>query len=176
MKTSISLVSVLLGICLTGVQADLPYNMPEWRRDSPPILPTPGQYYPTKGGENHHHHHTATGTGHHHPTSVHLPGHHHPGTGLPGTGHHYPTGVPNHHHHPPPLRDVAHTTLRTVTGTGTGTGGHAHPTGGPWSHPYCKSHADCKSTVCPFVMPHMSPQCVQGRERKFCACLPVVTE
>ncbi|KAI6086052.1 hypothetical protein F4821DRAFT_140080 [Hypoxylon rubiginosum] len=152
MKTSISFISVLVGLCLTGVQADLPYNMPEWRRDaSPPILPPPEHPHPTFGGGNHH----TTATGHHHTAT--------------GTGHHYPTGVPGHHNNPP--RAVTHTTFHTVTGTGhaTGTGGgHAHPTGGPWhpKPPQCKAHTDCKKFVCPAVMPPKEPQCVQGREGK----------
>ncbi|XXH01381.1 hypothetical protein Hte_007741 [Hypoxylon texense] len=168
MKTSISLVSVLLGICLTGVQADLPYNMPEWRRDaSPPILPSPDHPYPT--------HHRPTGTtAHHYPTSVHLPGHHRPpphATG--GTGHAYPTGAPPHHHNHPPRDADHHTTLKTVTGTG----GHAAPTGGPYSPPpRCKKHADCKSVVCPAIMPPQSPQCIQGRAGKYCACEAAKTQ
>ncbi|KAI1377845.1 hypothetical protein F4677DRAFT_28010 [Hypoxylon crocopeplum] len=165
MKTSVSLVSILLGICLTGVQAELPYNMPEWReRDvSPPIIPDHAKWeYP--------HHHTGTGTVPHHPTGIHLPGHHKPPpTGYPKpTGHPYPTG---HHHHNPP-REIP--TFITVTGTGTGTGGHAQPTGHhPW-HPHppnqCRTHADCKHLACAMMLPNQGPECVQGREGKFCAC------
>ncbi|KAI1762280.1 hypothetical protein GGR53DRAFT_424777 [Hypoxylon sp. FL1150] len=151
MKTSISFISVLVGLCLTGVQADLPYNMPEWRRDaSPPFVPPPGHPHLPFTDK---HHHRPTGTEHHH---------HHTAT---GTGHHHPTGVPSHHHKP--AREFP-TTFETVTGTGhaTGTGGyHPHPTGGPWHPPklQCKEHTDCKM-VCPTAV--KEPQCIQGHKEK----------
>ncbi|KAI0843810.1 hypothetical protein F5Y00DRAFT_267198 [Daldinia vernicosa] len=88
MKTSTSLFSVIVGICLAGVQAELPYNMPEWRRGaSPPIVPSehPTWQYP---------YHQLTGEPHHpHPTSVRLPGHHKPHP----TGYPQPTGTASPH-------------------------------------------------------------------------------
>ncbi|KAI2635766.1 hypothetical protein GGS26DRAFT_604710 [Hypomontagnella submonticulosa] len=168
MKTSMSLVSILVGICLTGVQADLPYNMPEWRRGvSPPIVPPdhPKWEYP-------HHHPTEP---HHQPTT-HLPGHHRP---TPTGGNTYPTGQPKptgYPHHPP--RAVP-ATFKTVTGTG----GHTKPTGHPGSwHHQCHTHRDCKDLVCTMgnvgnkEVPHKGPQCMQGREGRFCACAVVKAE
>ncbi|KAI0381341.1 hypothetical protein F5Y04DRAFT_80202 [Hypomontagnella monticulosa] len=186
MKTS--LVSLLVGICLTGVQAELPYNMPEWRRGvSPPIVPPdhPKWEYP---------HHHPTGKPHHQPTGVHLPGHHRPPPSYPTGGHPTkptghptkPTGYPTkptthptkptgYPQHPPRGIPV---TFKTVTGTG----GHAYPTGFPggWHHHQCKHNHDCKDLVCAMGNsmkdPNKGPKCMQGREGKFCACAAGKTE
>ncbi|KAI1398418.1 hypothetical protein F4819DRAFT_468648 [Hypoxylon fuscum] len=172
MKTSISVVSIMLGICLSGVQAELPYRIPNLEGRSPPIMPPPEYPHPP------HHHPTgahSTGGPHHHPTSVrgHIKGRPtgHPGDHPHHTGTHtYPTGIPHHHKMTP--RDLPHNTFITVTGTGTG--GHAQPTGHhPW-HPHppdqCKTNGDCKFLSCAMVSPNQGPQCVQGREGKFCSC------
>ncbi|KAI1081022.1 hypothetical protein F5B20DRAFT_579851 [Whalleya microplaca] len=172
MKTS-SLVSIFLGICLTGVQADLPYHEPDMmQRDSPPILSSGSRSW-------HHHRPPPTGTGLPHFT-------------LPGGQHHHPppTGYPHHPHHPhgtgsshvphhtgkPKYTHSRHSTFKTVTGTGnqhhhTGTGtGPVIPRA---SLVPCKTKADCTHIACAAVMPIEGPRCLQGREGKYCGCGPV---
>ncbi|KAI2603404.1 uncharacterized protein GGS25DRAFT_511227 [Hypoxylon fragiforme] len=83
MKTFTTLASLMLGLCLTGVQASLPYEVDnvEWRRSPPPAaieakLPHPTGTYPASKPFPHHTggpHHTMkfvtkTGTGHAYPT------------------------------------------------------------------------------------------------------------
>ncbi|KAI1468338.1 uncharacterized protein F4812DRAFT_363138 [Daldinia caldariorum] len=95
MKTSTSLFSVFISICLAGVQAELPYNIPEWRREaSPPIVPSEHSTW-----QYHHHKPTGTGEPHHpHPTSVYLPlgrgSHHRPHP----TSYPQPTGTASPHY------------------------------------------------------------------------------
>ncbi|KAL7619603.1 hypothetical protein AAE478_010144 [Parahypoxylon ruwenzoriense] len=164
MKTSLSLVSILIGLGLTGVQAELPYNMPdEYRRDAIPPMVSPE--------------HSKWDYPHHHPTgtAVHLPGHHEPHpTGY--HHHHNPTGYPHYPYYPhhQASRDNLLSTFMTVAGTG----GHARPTGhpGPYRphpphlpHP-CNTDSDCRFLACTTVMPNTGPKCAQGRERKFCTC------
>ncbi|KAI2627706.1 hypothetical protein GGR54DRAFT_428931 [Hypoxylon sp. NC1633] len=194
MKTA-SFVSILLGICLTGVQAELPYNMPEWRRDaSPPTVPDHAklearshEHHATGTGHHHHHHHSTDTASLHIPTTyIRLPGHlrHPPGTGT-GTGLPYPTG----HHHYSPAREYAtfktvtgahyfptreYATFKTVTGahtgTHTGTGGFTVPTGHLPPPHKCHTKADCGYLRCPVVMSVQGPQCLLRGEAKVCAC------
>ncbi|KAI1385712.1 uncharacterized protein F4822DRAFT_351842 [Hypoxylon trugodes] len=152
MKASLSLVSIFVSFCLTGVQAELPYNVPQIRRDNgPPVFP------PNHAGE----YHLPSGYPHHSHTSYPTP------TGQPA-----PTGGYPHYHHQPP-RDLPKTFV-TVTGTGSGyplpTGGFPFPTGSPnqFQPTPCETVSDCKDTFCAQV--GLGVQCSQKSNGKFCGC------
>ncbi|KAI8626165.1 hypothetical protein F5Y19DRAFT_478770 [Xylariaceae sp. FL1651] len=185
---------VLLGLCLSGVLADLPYHNFEGRDANPNLLS------PSHTIESHPHHHHPTGTGasghHHHPHSSatpqpemstlrHEPHHHHNGT---HTSH-------PHHHHPPPSSsfsappfpttghpfprslDEGSYTMHTVTRTRAPSGGFPHGTGRPHPHHHkkgvgepCNNVSECEP--CGFQFPRRTAECGLNTEgQKVCLCV-----
>ncbi|KAI3325401.1 hypothetical protein HD806DRAFT_447239 [Xylariaceae sp. AK1471] len=166
---------VLLGLCLSGVLADLPYHDFEGRDAHIEVLPQstteipqsqngqhPPFHHPTGTGSHHHHHHptnSPTTSEHYSKYALRHEPHHKPNntshpTLHPTGGHSDPGHHPHHTHEPPypttyPGGIVYHNidTMKTVTKTRGPSGGFPHGTGSPDPHPHKKGVGEpCDNT------------------------------
>ncbi|KAI5863875.1 hypothetical protein GGS23DRAFT_518039 [Durotheca rogersii] len=161
MKISTSLVSAVLGLCLTGAQAHFPWQ------NGQPSLPSVPSGFPTWEHPTPPH---PTGTG------AWAPGPHKPfPTGFSHswrTNFPIPTGFPRFPFPPDFPHSFGSHGAPGGSPTITGTGSFARPTGFPWALPHksCAADADCADLECPVVVPNEGSHCVQARVGKFCAC------